>query len=182
MEMRRSWYIKGVLKEEGHVTHLYWKYEQTFGIIIGTSQLLAKNIFGRSLMLLRKPGITDEKWLLKCISGMPFKKIQPIFGLFDRAIRNVMYKHGVTMNRKHQVDEFFQDMVPWNGMGVGSVHNWWPCKLTHSQHCIFSKDERVVRLVAICMKADYVLGTNRVTKSKIIIKTVKIWGQSLINS
>lgn len=43
---------------------------------------------------------------------MPFKKIQPIFGLFDRAIRNVMYKHGVAMNRKHQVDEFFQDMVP----------------------------------------------------------------------
>nr|WP_259545328.1 hypothetical protein [Heyndrickxia oleronia] len=63
----------------------------------------------------RKPGMTDDKIIKLYKSGMPFKELQSIIGLSDRAIRNVMYKHGIEMNReqssgqprKHKVNEDF---------------------------------------------------------------------------
>ncbi len=104
-----------------------------------------------------------------------------------------MYKHGVEMNRKqfsgqprkHQVDEFFfrtwsHEMAWVLGLFITDGH---VNSRTHS--IVFSqKDERILRLVAICMKADYVLGSNRVTKStpsliinsKIIKKDLKNMG------
>ena len=39
--------------------------------------------------------MTDEVIIQMYKSGMSFKEMIPIIGLSDRAIRNVMYKHGV---------------------------------------------------------------------------------------
>ena len=48
----------------------------------------------------RNPGITDETIINMYKSDMAFKEMIPIIGLTDRAIRNVLYKHGITMNRE----------------------------------------------------------------------------------
>ncbi len=63
----------------------------------------------------RNPGVTDEVIIQMYKSGMSFKEMIPIIGLSDRAIRNVLNKHGVGMNReqysgqprKHKVNENF---------------------------------------------------------------------------
>ncbi|MCM3595712.1 hypothetical protein M4D55_07955 [Metabacillus idriensis] len=44
----------------------------------------------------RNPGITDETIINMYKSGIPFKEMVQISGISDRAIRNVMYKHGVS--------------------------------------------------------------------------------------
>jgi hypothetical protein len=48
----------------------------------------------------RNSGMSDEVIINMYKSGMSFKEMTPIIGLSDRAIRNVMYKHGVEMNRE----------------------------------------------------------------------------------
>ena len=48
----------------------------------------------------RNAGVTDEDIIIVYKSGTPFKIMVPIIGLSDRAIRNVLYKHGVKMNRE----------------------------------------------------------------------------------
>ena len=61
----------------------------------------------------RNPDMTDEVIIKLYKSGMSFKEMGPIVGLSDRAIRSVMYKHGILMNReqyygqprKHKVNE-----------------------------------------------------------------------------
>jgi hypothetical protein len=63
----------------------------------------------------RKDGILDEEIIKMYKSGMSYKEMMPIIGLTDRGIRNVLYKHGVEMNReqssgqprKHKVNENF---------------------------------------------------------------------------
>lgn len=114
----------------------------------------------------RKPGITDEIIIRLYKSGMPFNEMMSITGLSDRAIRNVMYKHGIKMNReqssgqprKHKVNEDFFKVwthkMAWVlGLFItdGCVHNQLH-NITFSQ-----KDERILRLVANYMEADYVL-------------------------
>lgn len=48
----------------------------------------------------RNPGITDEAIIKMYKSGMPYKEMVSRIGISDRSIRNVMYKHGVKMNRE----------------------------------------------------------------------------------
>jgi hypothetical protein len=115
----------------------------------------------------RNPGITDEIIIKLYKSGMCFKEMTRIVGLSDRAIRNVLYKNGVEMNReqssgqprKHKVNEnFFKtwtcEMAWVLGLFItdGTVNK--------SIHTISfaQKDERILRLVANYMEADYVLG------------------------
>jgi transposase len=50
--------------------------------------------------LARNPGMTDELIIQMYKSGMSNKELASIIGISDRAIRNVMYKHGIPMNRK----------------------------------------------------------------------------------
>ena len=77
----------------------------------------------------RKPGITDEMIVKFYKSEMPLKGISNITGLSDRAIRNVMYKHRVEMNRekssgqprKHKVNEDFLKRGPMKWLG------FWGC-------------------------------------------------------
>lgn len=134
---------------------------------------------------MRKPGITDEMIIELYKSGMPFKEMCPIVGLSDRAIRNVLYKHGIAMNREqfsgrpriHKVNEGFfktwsHDMAWVLGLFITDGH---VSPNTHS--VIFAqKDERILKLVAQWMEADYVLGATGPTKSipTLIINSKKI--------
>ena len=122
----------------------------------------------------RNPGMTDEEIIKMYKSGMSFKEMKPIIGLSDRAIRDVMYKHGVKMNReqssgqprKHKVNEDFfkvwtHEMAWVLGMFVtdGCVNN-----KIHSIS-FTQKDERILHLIANFMEADYVLAPNASTRS-----------------
>lgn len=116
---------------------------------------------------MRNPGITDEMIIEMYKSGMPFKEMRPIVGLSDRAIRNVMYKHGIEMNRmqfsgqprKHKVNEDFfkswsHEMAWVLGLFITDGH------VNRSTHSIVfaQKDERILKYIAKCMGAHYVLG------------------------
>lgn len=122
----------------------------------------------------RKPGITDEMIIKMYKSGMSYKEMVPIAGISDRAIRNIMYKHGVEMNRerssgqprKHKVNEHFfkkwsHEMAWVLGMLITDGHvNKKIHSITFSQ-----KDERLLRVIAQLMEADYVLAPTGKTRS-----------------
>ncbi len=135
---------------------------------------------GGTLLMPRNSGVTDEDIIKMYKSGMSFKEMVPIVGISDRAIRNVMYKHGVKMNReqssgqprKHKVNEDFfkawtKEMAWVLGLFItdGCVSNQ-----THS--ISFSqKDENILRLIADYMEADYILavtGPTRLTPTLVI--------------
>lgn len=133
----------------------------------------------------RNPGITDEIIVNMYKSGMSYSEMIPIIGLSDRGIRNVLYKHGVKMNRekssgqprKHSVNENFfkvwsHEMAWVLGLFLtdGHVH-----KQTHT--ISFSqKDEKILRLIAKLMEADYVLAPFGKTK---ITPTLNIYSKSM---
>lgn len=123
--------------------------------------------------MLRNPGMTDEVIIKMYKSGMSFKDMKPIIGLSDRAIRDVMYKHSVKMNReqssgqprKHKINkDFFKiwthEMSWVLGMFVtdGTIN-----KNIHS--ILFTqKDENLLQLIANYMEADYVLAPSAPTR------------------
>ena len=97
----------------------------------------------------------------------------PIVGLSDRAIRSVMYKHGILMNReqysgqprKHKVNEDYfkvwtHEMAWVLGLFVTDGH------VNKQLHSIYfsQKGERILRLIAKYMEADYVLAATGPTK------------------
>ncbi|MBB2478873.1 hypothetical protein H5P36_01480 [Bacillus sp. APMAM] len=122
----------------------------------------------------RKLGITDEMIIKMYKDGMPFKEMVSIIGISDRTIRNVMYKHGVKMNReqfsgqprKYKVNEDFfkvwsHEMAWVLGLFItdGHVH-----KDLHS--ISFSqKDKRLLQLIAEYMEADFVLAPSGSTRT-----------------
>jgi len=122
----------------------------------------------------RKPGMTDEAIIIMYKNGVPFKEMGPITGLSDRAIRNVMYKHGVLMNReqysgqprKHKVNEDYfkvwtHEMAWVLGLFITDGH------VNKKYHSIYfsQKDERILQLIAVYMEADYVLAATGPTKT-----------------
>ena len=122
----------------------------------------------------RKPGMTDEVIIDMYKSGVPFKEMTPIIGISDRAIRNVLYKHGITMNRaqysgqprKNQVNEDFfkiwtHEMAWVLGLLVTDGH------VNKKFHSIYfaQKEERILQLIARFMEADYILASKDPTKS-----------------
>ncbi len=122
----------------------------------------------------RNPGMDDEAIIKMYKSGMPFKEMVPIIGISERAIRNIMYKHGIEMNRKqfsgqprkHKVNEDFfkiwtNEMAWVLGLFVTDGH------VNNTIHSIaFSqKDETILRLIANLMEADYVLAPTGPTKT-----------------
>src|SRR5699024_4372895 len=122
----------------------------------------------------RNPGITDKMIIKMYKSGMPYKEMIPIIGLSARAIQNVMYKHDIPMNRaqysgqprKHKVNENFfktwsHDMAWVLGLFVTDGHmNKYMHQVNFSQ-----KDERILKLIAKYMEADYILGPTGPTKT-----------------
>lgn len=141
----------------------------------------------------RNPGMTDEAIIKMYKSGMSFKEMGPIVDLSDRASRNVMYKHGISMNReqysgqprKHKVNEDYfkvwtHEMAWVLGLFVTDGH------VNKQLHSIYfsQKDERILQLIAKYMEADYVLAATGPTKitptliinSKEIKKDLKMLG------
>ena len=132
------------------------------------------------------PG-TDEIIIKMYKSEMSFKEMTTIIGLSDRAIRNVLFKHGISMNReqfsgqprKNKVNEDFfkvwtHEMAWVLGLLVtdGHIHNKY--------HSIYfsQKDERILQLIAHFMAANYVLTAFGITKTTptLIINSKEING------
>lgn len=128
----------------------------------------------------RNPGITDDDIIKMYKQGMSYKEMIPIVGLSDRAIHNVMYKHGIEMNReqssgqprKHKVNENFfkvwtHEMAWVLGLFIADGHvNKHLHSISFSQ-----KNENILRLVAEYMQADYILakpGRTRTTPTLLI--------------
>ncbi len=123
----------------------------------------------------RKRGITDEDIIRIYKSGITDKEMTEVTGLSNRAIRNVINKHGIKLNglpRKHKVNENFfknwsHEMAWVLGMFItdGCVHN-------RTQTISFSqKNEIILKLIASYMNADYVLaptGKTRTTPTLLI--------------
>lgn len=122
----------------------------------------------------RKPGVTDEMIIKLYKSGMSYKEMEPILGISDRAIRNVMYKHGIPMNqlpgagrpRKNKVNEHYfktwsHEMAWVLGIFVTDGH------VSSLHHSIYfaQKDEHILRLIASYMEADYITGPLGKTKT-----------------
>ncbi|MFB5284083.1 LAGLIDADG family homing endonuclease [Peribacillus sp. Hz7] len=121
----------------------------------------------------RNPGVTDEMIIEMYKAGMPYKEMEPIVGLSNRAIRNVMYKHGVDIRkppRKHKVNEDFfkiwtHEMAWVLGLFVTDGHvNKKLQNISFAQ-----KDERILRSIAKYMEADYVLASTGPTRSTPIL-------------
>jgi len=122
----------------------------------------------------RNPGMTDEVIIQMYKSDMSFKEMESIIGLSGRAIRNVMYKHGIEMNREqhsgqprnHKVNEDFfkvwtEEMAWVLGLFVTDGH------MHKKYHSIYfsQKDERILQLIAKYMEADYILAPFGKTKT-----------------
>lgn len=114
----------------------------------------------------RNKGITDDMIIEMYKSGMPYKEMVPIIGLSNRAIYNVIAKHNVPVNReqssgqprKHKVNKDFFKVwsheMAWvlglfvtDGTVSGKAHS-----ISFAQ-----KDERLLKVVAKYMEAEYVI-------------------------
>ncbi|WP_144509802.1 LAGLIDADG family homing endonuclease [Bacillus sp. FJAT-22090] len=122
----------------------------------------------------RKRGITDRQIIEMYKSGMTHKEMEPIIGLTPGAVLNVIRKHQIPLNRKqhagrprkHTVNENYfklwsHEMAWVLGMLVTDGH------VNKKYHSIYfsQKDERILRLIAKYMEADYVLAPYGKTKT-----------------
>ena len=121
----------------------------------------------------RYPGITDEIIIEMYKSGMSFKEMVPIIGLSDRAIRNVMYKHGIEMNREQSSGQPRRHRVNEDFFKVWSHEMAWVLGMFVTDGCVNNKihsisftqkDERVLRMIAYFMDAEYVLAPSSPTR------------------
>lgn len=112
---------------------------------VESSQLFLKR---KGIAMPRKAEITDEEIIRLYKSGLSDKELASIIGLTNRAIRNVINKHGIQLNgvpRKHKVNEHFfktwtHEMAWVLGMFItdGCVHK-------STQTISFSqKDEKIL--------------------------------------
>ena len=122
----------------------------------------------------RNPGMTDEIIIKMYKSGIPFKEMAPIIGISDRAIRNVMYKHSIPMNREQYSGQPRKNNVNEDYFKIWSHEMAWVLGLFitdgHVNKDIHSisfsqKDERILKLIANFMAADYVLAPTGPTRS-----------------
>ncbi|MEB1806023.1 MAG: hypothetical protein LPK26_01770 [Bacillaceae bacterium] len=133
----------------------------------------------------RNPGITDDIIIEMYKSGMSYKEMQPIIGLSDRAIREVIHKNGIEMNRKQYSGQPRKHKVNEHFFKVWSHEMAWVLGLFLTDGCVNNKihsvtltqkDERMLQLVADLMEADYVLAPIRPTRKTptLIINSKKI--------
>ncbi|SOC22491.1 LAGLIDADG DNA endonuclease family protein [Ureibacillus xyleni] len=114
----------------------------------------------------RKKGITDEFIIQLYNSGKPYKEIMVLTGLSDRAIYNVLKKNHVTLKHKQYGGQPRKHKVNENFFKVWSHEMAWVLGLfvtdgtvNRSHHTIYfaQKDERILRVIARYMEADFVL-------------------------
>lgn len=134
----------------------------------------------------RVRGMTDEMIIELYKSGISYEKLCPIVGLSDRAIRNVIKKHGIDRRstgrpRIHQVNEaFFQtwtvEMAWVLGLIITDGH------VSKDNHSIYlsQKDETILRKVASLMDAEQVIAAPTGTRTiPMLIINSKIIKQDL---
>jgi hypothetical protein len=122
----------------------------------------------------RSPGMTDDMIIHMYKSGMPYKEMVPLVGITARAIFNVIKKHDIPVNRqqysgqprKHKVNEDYfkswsHEMAWVLGLFVTDGH------INKTTHTIYfsQKDERILKLIAKYMDADYILAPTGPTKN-----------------
>lgn len=122
----------------------------------------------------RKSGITDDFIIKMYKSEMTFKEMEEITGITSRAIRNVIYKHSIPMNREQYSGQPRKNRVNENFFKVWTHEMAWVLGLfvtdghvNNKFHTIYfsQKDERILRLIANYMEADYVLTSFGKTKT-----------------
>lgn len=134
----------------------------------------------------RNPGMTDGRIVELYKSGLPYEKLCSIIGLSDRAIRNVLNKHGVQLNpigrpRIHQVnEEFFKawshEMAWVLGLFITDGH---VNKDVHSVY-LSQNDEALLTKVAHLMGANPTIAQGTGTrKTPMLIINSKVIKQDL---
>ncbi|WP_409304701.1 LAGLIDADG family homing endonuclease [Peribacillus sp. SCS-155] len=129
--------------------------------------------------------LSDEEIIKLYKSGMPFKQLEPLAGIGARAIRNIMYKHGIEMNRephsgqprRYKVNEkFFSEWTNRMAWVLGLIITDGHINPKHHQLGLTQKDENILRKVAEYMGADYRLGTISKTRKTpvLIINSAKV--------
>ncbi|WOV89019.1 LAGLIDADG family homing endonuclease [Sporosarcina oncorhynchi] len=108
-------------------------------------------------------GMTDEKIIELYKNGLPYEKLCPMVGLSDRAIRNIIKKHGIDRRstgrpRIHQVNElFFQTWSPEMAWVLGLLLTDGHVSKTNQSIYLSQKDEDLLRKVGILMGAEPVI-------------------------
>ncbi|MEZ7173122.1 helix-turn-helix domain-containing protein [Sporosarcina sp. OR05] len=88
----------------------------------------------------RKRGITDEHIIEMYVSGMSYVEMSSIIGITNRAIRNVLVKHGIERKpigrpRIYQVNEhFFKTWTHDMAWILGLIYHGWKCPKRPSQY------------------------------------------------
>lgn len=122
----------------------------------------------------RKLGMTDEAIIHMYKSGMSYKEMEPVTGISDRAIRNVLYKHKIPMIREQYSGQPRRNKVNENFFKVWTHEMAWVLGLfvtdghvnkKYNSIYFSQKDERILKLIAEYMKADYVLAPTGPTRS-----------------
>ncbi|MCD5322847.1 MULTISPECIES: LAGLIDADG family homing endonuclease [Pontibacillus] len=110
----------------------------------------------------RKPGITDDYMITLYKKGTSFKVMKEISGLSDRAIRNILYKHKIEMNReqysgqprKYSVNEHFFKTWTHEMAWVLGLFVTDGCVNQTNSISFAQKDERILRMIAKHMDAE----------------------------
>src|SRR5690625_1406077 len=122
----------------------------------------------------RNSGITDEAIIKMYKSGMPFKEMVSRIGISDRAIRNVMYKHGIKMNReqssgqprKHKINEnYFKEWSHEMAWVLGLFVTDGCINKANSSVTLTQKNQTILRRAAQYMNADYILSKKYKTRT-----------------
>ncbi|KGX91484.1 LAGLIDADG family homing endonuclease [Pontibacillus marinus] len=124
----------------------------------------------------RNPGMTDEKIIEIYKSGINYKEMEQVVGLTSTAILNIVYKHGEKANhkqyagqpRKHKVNEDFFKTWTHEMAWVLGLFITDGCVTRYNSITFAQKDERILRLIAKYMDADYVINSSTNTPTLII--------------
>lgn len=132
----------------------------------------------------RVRGVTDEMIIEIYRSGLSYEKICPIVGLTDRAIRNVMKKHGIERRstgrpRIHKVNEaFFQTWTAEMAWVLGLIITDGHVSKTNNSVYLSQKDETLLQKVAFLMDAEPIIaepiGTRTIPMLIINSKMIKL--------
>lgn len=111
----------------------------------------------------RQTGMTDKKIIELYQSGLPYAKLCPLVGLSDRAIRNIIKKHGIDRKpigrpRIHKVNEdFFKTWTPEMAWVLGLIITDGHVNKQYHSIYLSQKDEDLLRKVAVLMEAEPVI-------------------------
>jgi phage antirepressor YoqD-like protein len=102
---------------------------------------------------MRNPDIDDKQIINMYKSGMSFKEMTKIIGLSDRAIRNVLYKHKIEMNRSRSSGQPRKNMVNEDFFKTWSNEMAWVLGLIITDGCI----NKTINTITLTQKNEDIL-------------------------